>query len=900
MERGTSGGQQQQQPHHHQSHHQQQQSHHHQQQQQQSRHQHVVAVHSFDPYLIAGGADEEHTSGTSSFDNPATKKKPPKLKPIHRSLSMAIDNYAPTGDMDMDLDMEMQMQMGMGMGMGMGMDMDMDMEMDDNDGLVRGMGEGIVISEKPLIHRSASPLPHPRSGALPPQTLAIPAQQKQQHVSLSHPSSGGGSGSVSPALSARQQHQHHLLQQQKQQQHQQHQQQQQQHQQQQQQQQQMHMHTFQHLAAQAAAAGRHTHRQQQQQQQQHTHTHQLQQHQLQHPHPHQHPHSHAHSKSSPTSHAVSPVLGQQHRQQPDIYLVSSSSSLGDGVGVGVANLGLGVGMGMGQLGQLGRSMGGSTSPIQFIDMDDMPSANSTAATQRPMHTHPLKKNLFRRSDTIDVHPSTNFQMKKTHSFHAQQDPAALDQIQLAVAGAGGSATSSRRTSSVRGNFLMPGPPAGAKEISRSPSPSRRGCRSHRSFNDPGRRPSVKPDSVVESQIRHPSLNDDLLEPMNGRNLFAPPTNLSLENELFVDTRSRSNSHTKMEELGLAEITAAAVAVQRLRKSSGAGSFEDAGAGHATHPPSSSNSVKQKRESHHPHTRQQSTHSLELDGRPSTSAAAAAAAGGGGLQLHSAAAAASAAYHFKRGAQHGRSLYLSPSNLEELAVHRPGVLAAAAAFQGTNASASVKQAKALHSASVRLRSYRETLSASKKSKSFIGDAGAVSGPPAGDDFELSSPHRRNSRPLSTAVPGSSIEEIKRSPRPISASAAAAAFLEEKRPSFERKSSLTYDHELSDAAFAAQVLRPFHHKLAAGRKGSVTGGSHKLKKKSLSDDTDEEEAADRKRKRIVCIVLSTVLLCLVCASVFVLTITLTSSSGQAGKKAHSFSRDTPVHWTGMRPS
>jgi len=110
-----------------------------------------------------------------------------------------------------------------------------------------------------------------------------------------------------------------------------------------------------------------------------------------------------------------------------------------------------------------------------------------------------------------------------------------------------------------------------------------------------------------------------MEPMNGRNLFAGPTNLSLENELFVDTRSRSNSHTKMEELGLAEITAAAVAVQRLRKHSGAGSFEDAAAGHsATHPPSASNSVKQKREAHHPHARQlmKKTHSFHAQQDPS--------------------------------------------------------------------------------------------------------------------------------------------------------------------------------------------------------------------------------------------------------------------------------------------
>ncbi|EDW72330.2 uncharacterized protein Dwil_GK20867, partial [Drosophila willistoni] len=815
---------------------------HHQQHHQHSRHQHVVAVHSYDPYLTAGAADEEHTSGTSSFDNPATKKKPPKLKPIHRSLSMAIDNYAPTAVMSSSFD-DLQMDQMMGGGHGHNDDDDDD---DDDD--------GIMISEQPLIHRSASPLPVPRSVA-PPQTLAIPAQ----HLPHSQRGGIGSSGALSPALSARQQQQqqqHHHLQQQQQQQH------------------QLHLHTFQHLAAQA--------RQQQQHQQQ----------QQQHPQHLQH-RQHSHS-SSPTSHAVSPVLDRQHRQ-PDIYLVSSSS-LGDGLSVGV-----GLGMGMGGIG-MGRSpLGGSTSPIQFIDVDDMQpipkvqSAQSRSAAAAAAQV--LKKNMFRRSDTIDVHPSTNFQMKKTHSFHAQQDPAAMEQIQLAVAA--GSAASSRRTSSVRANFLMPGPPGGGKEHSRSPSPSRRGCRSHRSFNDPGRRPSTKPESVVESQIRHPSLNDDLMDPtLAASQSMFPQSNLSLENELFVESRSRSNSHTKMEELGLAELTAAAVAVQRMRKSSG--SFEDAAGSSATHPPSASNSVKQKRETH-PHSRQQSTHSLELDGRPSTSAHT--------LQLHSAAAAANAAYHFKRGAQHGRSLYLSPSNLEELTVHRPGVLAAAAAFQGTNASASVKQAKALHSASVRLRNYRETLSASKKSKSFIGDVGPISsssgggnvGLDMGDEFELSSPHRRNSRPLSTAVPSSSvnIDEIKRSPRPIT-SAAAAAFIEEKRPSFERKSSLTYEHELSDAAFAAQVLRPFHHKLAAGRKASVSGGSHKLKKKSLSDETDEDEEADRKRKRIVCIVLATVLLCLVCASVFVVIVTLTSGQSQSGKKAHSFSRDTPVHYTGMRPS
>ncbi|XP_054739683.1 uncharacterized protein LOC129245511 [Anastrepha obliqua] len=772
-------------------------------------HQHAAAAstaaagHSYMTHHgAATAADVEYeynTSGKSSFDNPATKKKPPKLKAINRSLSMAIDNYAPP--------------IGSG-----GTGSPSTMILDDS-----------LIVEQPLIHRSASPLP---LRSAPPQTLAIPAHQILGGGGID------GNRAVSPALSARQQHH----------------------------QQQHSLHTFQNMAAQA--------RQQQQQQ----------------------AHHHSSSTSSPTSHAVSPLpVRVPLAHQPDIYLVSSSS-LGEDVGA----LGGGV-------------RGGSSSPIQFIDDYMLPPSSHRHTVSA---THPLKKNMFRRSDTIDVHPASTFQMKKTHSFHAQQDSAStIDQMLLSAASAsqGSSASSSRRTSSVRGNFLMPGHPGsgGSKDLSRSPSPSRRGCRSHRSFNDPGRRPSIKPESVVESQIRHPSLNDELMESLEGRSaatLF-PQQNLSLENELFVESRSRSNSSTKMEDVGM-EVAAAqrAAAILLARKSSS--SFEDGSGASAmthggTHPPSASGSSLKKR-GEHPHTRQHSSQSLELDGRPSTSAAAAAAAAAAhghqphALQLHSAAAAATAAYHFKRGAQHGRSLYLSPNNLEELQVHqRPSILAAAAAFQGTNASASVKQAKALHSASMRLRTYRETLSATKKSKSFIGD-GAYP-PPAvtGNEFELTSPHRRNSRPLSSAV-GGTVDDIKRSPRPLAltptSAAAATAFMEEKRPSFERKPSLTY--ELSDAAFE-QVLRPFHHKVA-GRKASMSGGSHKaLKKKSLSDETDEEEEADRKRKRIVCIVM-TVFLCLVCASVLVVILTLTHSSGQSthhhgpSKKIYTFSRETPVHY------
>ncbi|XP_036332215.1 mediator of RNA polymerase II transcription subunit 1 [Rhagoletis pomonella] len=747
---------------------------------------------------------EYNAPGKSSFDNPATKKKPPKLKAISRSLSMAIDNYAPH----------------VGSGGGGGTNSPPTMMLDDS-----------LIVEQPLIHRSASPLP---LRSAPPQTLTIPAHQMH---------GGDGSRAVSPALSARQQHHH---------------------------QQQHSLHSFQNMVA----------RQQQQQQQAHHHT---------------------SSTSSPTSHAVSPLpVRVPLAHQPDIYLVSSSS-LGEDVGA---------------LG--GGARGGSSSPIQFIDDYMLPPSSHRHTVSA---THPLKKNMFRRSDTIDVHPASTFQMKKTHSFHAQQDSAAtMDQMLLSAAAAGASqgssASSSRRTSSVRGNFLMPGHPggAGSKELSRSPSPSRRGCRSHRSFNDPGRRPSIKPESVVESQIRHPSLNDELMESLEGRSAAAlfPSKNLSLENELFVESRSRSNSSTKMEDVGM-EVAAAqrAAAILLARKSSG--SFED-GSGTAamvhsgTHPPPTASSSLKKR-GEHPHSRQHSSQSLELDGRPSTSAAAAAAAAAAhghqphALQLHSAAAAATAAYHFKRGAQHGRSLYLSPKNLEELQVHqRSSVLAAAAAFQGTNASASVKQAKALHSASMRLRTYRETLSATKKSKSFIGDSAYPPTAVSGNDFELTSPHRRNSRPLSSAV-GGTVDDIKRSPRPLAltptSAAAATAFMDEKRPSFERKSSLTY--ELGDAAFE-QVLRPFHHKVA-GRKASMSGGgAHKaLKKKSPSDETDEDEEEDRKRKRMVCISVI-VFLCLACASALIVIIMLQHSSGQSShqhgpsKKIYTYTRETPVHYNG----
>lgn len=89
------------------------------------------------------------------------------------------------------------------------------------------------------------------------------------------------------------------------------------------------------------------------------------------------------------------------------------------------------------------------------------------------------------------------------------------------------------------------------------------------------------------------------------------------------------------------------------------------------------------------------------------------------------------HNFKRIARATQSFYLNPSQLDELRLHR--------SMHGQSAS----MAKRMHSASMRSKPFRETLSETKKSKSFVAD------PFMGNDL---SPHRRDS-----------VSEIKKSPR-----------------------------------------------------------------------------------------------------------------------------------------
>ncbi|CAD7078158.1 unnamed protein product [Hermetia illucens] len=420
---------------------------------------------------------------------------------------------------------------------------------------------------------------------------------------------------------------------------------------------------------------------------------------------------------------------------------------------------------------------GRTSPLSATN-----TISTTSTATYDDCPHHIRKSNFRRSDTINVHSPSNFQMRKTHSFHANEPNP--EEFLL----------SSRRTSSVRGSYLFPQVVVKEGElrttVDRSPDPNRRSCRMHRSFNEP-KRPISKTEITIEG-IKYPSLNDDSLQEVEAsmQPLAAPMA--SLEPEVI---RSRSNSHSKIEEDTIFEI--------------GNGSANSG-----------------SRKHHHKH----SSHSLEGPQQPHTG--------------------------FKRGGKHTHSLYLSPNSFEELQIHR-----------------SLQGAKKSHSASVRVRPYRESLSATKKSKSFMIDTYP--------EFELS-PHRRDSRILVS-------DDIKRSPRP-----STTRLMDEHRSSFDRKSSHGYD--VNDLDFE-QVLRPFRQ---SRRKSSVAGSVKKLKKKSLSDDTDEDDESDRKRKRIVCIIM-TVFLCLVCASVFVVVITLTHSSVAQGKnqtkKIYTFSRDSPIHYNGM---
>lgn len=226
------------------------------------------------------------------------------------------------------------------------------------------------------------------------------------------------------------------------------------------------------------------------------------------------------------------------------------------------------------------------------------------------------------------------------------------------------------------------------------------------------------------------------------------------------------------------------------------------------------------------------------------------------------------HSFRRIARATQSFYLHPTQEGEIRSQR--------AIHGSGWTA----AKRMHSASMRTKSFRDVVTAAKKSKSFITDPFIE-----GNDYDLS-PRRRES-----------INDVKKSPR---------------------LSTSTYEQNLSnydgkDVDYDA-VLHPYRQNrrkssiLSAGGDGGGIKKKSSSKKKSMDgnemgiDETDNEDGeteSTRKRKRIVCIFVS-LFLSLVFAGVFVVVFTFTYSSMTQvdHAKRYSFatgpaSRDMPIH-------
>lgn len=229
-----------------------------------------------------------------------------------------------------------------------------------------------------------------------------------------------------------------------------------------------------------------------------------------------------------------------------------------------------------------------------------------------------------------------------------------------------------------------------------------------------------------------------------------------------------------------------------------------------------------------------------------------------------------AHSFRRIARATQSFYLNPNSYDELRLQR-GVVGGGSVPNATG--------KKMHSASMRAKPFRETLTEAKKSKSFVAD-------PFGE-YELS-PHRRDSKIFVTG----DLAEIKKSPR-LSAnvhadgSGARIAYDHRKTSDFD-PTGLDYD----------AIMRVYRQNR---RKSSVTSAGKKKsnKKNSIDDDGEGDSESTRKRKRIVCIIV-TVFFSLVLASVFVVVFTLTHSTvsqvQNQTKKVYTFSRDMPLHYNG----
>lgn len=172
-------------------------------------------------------------------------------------------------------------------------------------------------------------------------------------------------------------------------------------------------------------------------------------------------------------------------------------------------------------------MGHSTNPIVQDD---------------PFHAHHMpRKPAIRRSDTLNVHSSDMFEMKKTYSFHASDKSPQI----------GSKRAVSMRHSSIHPNefkYIDIGgkiSPNELPQLETSATANRRNCNMHRSFKEQARKPEQRKEIIIESFKCH-SLGDEAdVLPTDVKHKLSPKfssANSSLEKDIY---RSRSNSRNQL-------------------------------------------------------------------------------------------------------------------------------------------------------------------------------------------------------------------------------------------------------------------------------------------------------------------------------------------------------------------
>lgn len=474
------------------------------------------------------------------------------------------------------------------------------------------------------------------------------------------------------------------------------------------------------------------------------------------------------------------------------------------------------------------------SNIFYMDGSNHSLNNYSEFTHPHTHQMPRKPNI-RRSDTLDVYGA--YEMRKANSFNANEMTS--DEMPM-----------SRRTNSMRHTQQgAAGFPYELDDIGALPAPAppivtetgntRRNCRMHKSFHDRSRQHEIKIEKCVDAAVKCHSLGDDGAGDDGGgggggvivsttKRRLSPKFNSaesSLDNEVFV--HSRSGSRTKIESASIETMDA-----------------------------------------------------IESATSPTATMAAAAkkvmAGGGGGgvsgvTQRHSSQSLDKPHHSFRRIARATQSFYLNPVQAEEIRMQR--------AMHGSNVTA----AKRMHSASMRAKSFRDTVNEARKSKSFVADP--FMGMASSAEYDLS-PRRRDS-----------ITDVKKSPR------LSSSTYDHKSPNYDG-SDLDYDaaiHSYRQTRRKSSILS--NGGTASKKKGSA-------KKKSMDgnelgidgvDAEDGDTESTRKRKRIVYILVS-LFLSLVFAGVFVVIFTFTYSSmtqvSDHTKRVHTFApgpgnRDMPIH-------